>query len=80
MIVTYLPWLLSALTIWMMWAAGNKNPNAWLVGALSQVLWAVWIFETEAWGLVPMNVALAFVYTRNLVKWEFGEGKCAKQR
>jgi len=27
-IVTYLPWLLSVITIWMTLAAGNKHPYA----------------------------------------------------
>ena len=69
MIATYLPFLLSALTIWMTLLAGNKHRSAWLVGLANQALWLVWIVATEAWGLVPLNAALWVVYLRNHLKW-----------
>lgn len=69
MIATYLPWLLSAITIWMTVLAGNKNRWAWLVGIVNQVLWLVWIVNVGAWGLLPMNIALWAVYSRNHIKW-----------
>jgi hypothetical protein len=65
----YLPWLLSAVTIWMTLLAGNKHPKAWLVGLCNQFLWLIWIVVASAWGLLPMNVALWIVYGRNHVKW-----------
>ena len=69
MLAVYMPWLLSAITIYMTLLAGNKNRNAWLVGLLAQALWLVWIIEVRAWGLLPMNIALWIVYTRNHCKW-----------
>ena len=69
MIIAYLPWLLSAITIWMTVLAGNKHPKAWLVGLINQGLWLVWISQTETWGLIPMNMALWLVYFRNHLKW-----------
>jgi len=69
MIATYLPFVLSALTIWMTLLAGNKHRSAWLVGLVNQALWLVWIVATEAWGLVPLNAALWVVYARNHFKW-----------
>ena len=65
----YLPWLLSAITIWMTLLAGNKHPRAWLVGLANQGLWLVWIIATASWGLLPMNFALWVVYGRNHLKW-----------
>lgn len=65
----YLPWLLSALTIWMTLLAGNKHPRAWLIGLANQFLWLVWISVTGLWGLLPMNLALWVVYSRNHLKW-----------
>lgn len=65
----YLPWLLSAVTIWMTLLAGNKTRWAWAVGLVNQALWLVWIIAAEAWGLLPMNLALWVVYTRNHLKW-----------
>ena len=65
----YLPWLLSAVTVWMTLLTGNKTPWAWVVGLGNQALWLVWIFAAEAWGLLPMNVALWVAYARNHWKW-----------
>lgn len=67
--ITYLPYLLSAITIYSMLLAGNKRKGAWLVGLVNQALWLVWIFLTGTWGLIPMNIALWIVYTRNYIKW-----------
>lgn len=68
-IVTYLPWLLSAITIYMTVLAGNKSRHAWLIGLCNQALWLVWIFSAGAYGLLPMNAALWIVYARNHLKW-----------
>lgn len=68
-IITYLPWLLSMITIWMTLAAGNKHKSAWLIGLANQALWLVWIIAAEAWGLIPLNAALWIVYARNHWKW-----------
>lgn len=69
MIAKYLPFLLSAVTIWMTLMAGNKHPKAWAVGLVNQALWLVWIVSTSAWVLLPMNIALWVVYGRNHFKW-----------
>lgn len=68
-IQNYLPWLLSAVTIWMTLLAGNKTRWAWAVGLGNQALWLIWIIAVGAWGLLPMNLALWVVYTRNHIKW-----------
>lgn len=69
LITTYLPWLLSVITIWMTVLAGNKHPSAWFVGLVNQALWLGWIVMTENWGFLPMNLALWIVYGRNHLKW-----------
>lgn len=68
-VVAYLPWLMSAVTIYMTVLAGNKNRNAWAVGLFNQAAWLVWITLSETWGLLPMNLALWVVYGRNHIKW-----------
>jgi hypothetical protein len=65
----WLPWLLSAVTIWMNVAAGDQSPYAWAIGLGNQVLWAVWIVASRTWGMLPMNVALTAVYARNHFLW-----------
>lgn len=69
-IIIYLPYLLSALTIYSMLLAGNKKRGAWLVGLVNQFLWLTWIILSSAWGLLPMNIALWIVYGRNYLKWK----------
>lgn len=69
MIETYLPYLLSAITIWMTLLAGNKHNNAWIVGLINQALWLIWIIASATWGMLPMNIALWIVYARNHFKW-----------
>lgn len=69
-IITYLPYLLSAITIYSMLLAGNKKRGAWIWGLVNQLLWLVWIVLSSAWGLLPMNIALWVVYGRNYLKWK----------
>ena len=68
-IITYLPYLLSGITIYTMFFAGNKKRHAWLVGLGGQLLWLLWIVLSGSWGLLPMNIALWIVYGRNYLKW-----------
>lgn len=68
-IIFWLPWLLSAVTIWMTLLAGNKHRLAWAVGLGNQALWLGWIILSSTWGLIPMNLALWAVYARNHLKW-----------
>jgi hypothetical protein len=68
-IQVYLPWIMSCITIYQVFLAGNKSKHAWLIGLGNQVLWSSWIISMGAWGLLPMNIALWIVYTRNHLKW-----------
>ena len=65
----YLPWIMSAITIWQVLLAGNQWRYAWLVGLFNQTLWLTWIMVSGTYGLLPMNIALWIVYTRNHIKW-----------
>lgn len=69
LIVNYLPYLLSCVTIWMNLLAGNRHRYAWAVGLIGQALWLGWICIAGAWGFLPMNLALWVVYARNHWKW-----------
>lgn len=68
-VVSYLPWLLSAVTIWMTLLAGNRNRWAWAIGLVNQALWLACIVASSSWGLLPVNVALWLVYARNHILW-----------
>lgn len=65
----YLPWLLSAVTIYQMKVTGDKRRAAWLILLVNQALWLLWIVCAEAWGLIPMNLALWGMGVRNYRKW-----------
>lgn len=73
-LVSFLPWGLSAVTIYMTVLAGNKSRWAWAVGLCNQALWLVWIIASASWGLLPMNLALWLVYGRNHIKWSNSQG------
>lgn len=64
-----LSWVLSAITITVMWLAGNKSVWAWRLSLLNQGLWLWYIIGTQSWGLLPMNAAMWFVSARNLFRW-----------
>jgi hypothetical protein len=68
-IAAYLPWILSAITLWMMKLAGDKHPSAWTVGLCNQALWLTWIVSTESWGFLVLTLALCVMYARNMMKW-----------
>lgn len=68
-IKNYLPWLMSCITIYMTILAGNKTRYAWIVGLVNQALWLLWILTMQAYGLLPMNLALWIIYFRNHLKW-----------
>lgn len=59
----------SVVTLWGMWLAGSHRWEGWALGLGNQVLWLVFIIAFGAWGLLPLNAALVFVYSRNLIKW-----------
>ena len=64
-----IPYILSAVTIYMMFLAGNKKKYTWIIGLINQALWLIWIIISETWGLLPMNIALWVVYFRNHLSW-----------
>lgn len=69
MIVTYLPWFMSIVTIYMTFQAGNKNRWSWLIGLCNQVFWLTWIIASASWGLLPMTIVLTGLYLRNHMLW-----------
>ena len=69
MIRIYLPYLMSAITIWQLYLAGHKRPSNWLYGLGNQVLWLIWIMTVHAYGLLPMTAALVYLYARNYRLW-----------
>ena len=69
LIIFYLPWLLSGITIYVLLQVGNKVRWIWAVSLFNQALWLTWIIASQSWGLLPMNLALWVVNVRNHLKW-----------
>ena len=65
----YLPWLLSACSLLMSVLTGNLWRYAWLFGLGIQCLWLIWIYAAQAYGFLPLCLALFVIYTRNHLKW-----------
>lgn len=68
-----LPWATSAGTLLGMWLLAQKKSVGWIVGLCNQVLWVAFATTFKAWGLLPLTVALIFVYTKGLIKWRAEE-------
>lgn len=67
--VFVMPWCLSVVTLYMTFMAGNKHPKAWLIGIFNQLFWLLWIYLSNSWGFLPMNIGMWVMYYRNHVKW-----------
>lgn len=67
------PLVTSLVTLWGIYEAGNKRSRGWLIGLANQGLWLVFIISFEAWGLLPLTVALTGMYSRNLLRWRAEE-------
>lgn len=68
-LATYLPWLLSALSLIMSVLTGNKWRYVWLFGIGIQFVWILWIAVAKAYGFLPLCLALFVIYGRNHLKW-----------
>lgn len=64
--ITLLPWLLSLGTLLVMWWAGDGRQRAWVLGLALQPLWIAFAIAVDAYGLIPLSLALMVVYARNL--------------
>lgn len=69
MIWHVLPWVLSFITLYSVYLAGNKNVWAWRLGLGNQVLWLALNIHLEVWGLLPLCFCMAIIYARNWLKW-----------
>ena len=70
LIKVWMPWFLSALTIYQNLLVGRKRLSGWVLGMIGQVFWLMWIYADEAWGLLPLNIMLCWVYVKNYRLWK----------
>lgn len=62
-------WLLSAVGMLALWLLGRRSKTGFLVGLLSDVLWAVYSVQTAQWGFLPACAVYAVIHIHNYRKW-----------
>jgi hypothetical protein len=62
-------WILSIISMVMLWLMGNKNKYAPLIGILSQVLWIYYAISIKQYGLLIGTIGYLIIHIRNAVKW-----------
>lgn len=73
-----LPFATGVMTLFAMWLTGSKRSAGWAVGLANQGLWAWFVVAFEAWGLLPLTVALTVIYARNLLRWRREDRQAAE--
>ena len=59
----------SGLTICGQWAYGNRSKWGPVLGLMAQLPWWIIMVQGGLWGLIPVNVSMLIVHTRNLRLW-----------
>ncbi len=68
------PWILTALQVLALWAAGRSLWWGWLLGASVQMPWIVYAVVTRQIGFVPGCVISALVQANSFMKMGYKPG------
>jgi hypothetical protein len=68
-LISFLPWVMSVYTMFLVWQTGNKWRYVWLLNLSNEAIWLLWIILSKTWGLLPINLFMWFVSIRNHIKW-----------
>lgn len=68
-IITWLPYVISIITLWVMKITGDNHPKAWLMTMLNQSLWLLWIWISGNNGFIILNIGIIIMSVRNHFKW-----------
>lgn len=63
-------YLLTAVGLVGLYAAGSKRSWGWLVGLFAQILWIAYALATGQYGFLISACAYGFVYARNFTAWQ----------
>ncbi len=72
-----LSWIISIISLYMMYKAGNKQLSAWIISGFCQLLWLIYIVYKQEWGLLPLNIGMWIIAFRNYRKWKHEEIRSA---
>jgi len=62
-------YIMSVLSIAMIYLMGNRWKYAPIVGLINQTLWIYYTISKQEWGLAPMVIAYTVIHARNSFKW-----------
>lgn len=62
-------WILSAVSMIMLWSMGNKKRYAPFIGIAAQALWIYYAISINQYGLLIGTVGYLIIHIRNAVKW-----------
>lgn len=62
-------YILTAIGLVGLWAAGSKKSWGWLIGLSAQALWIAYALATEQHGFIISALCYGFVYARNFRAW-----------
>jgi len=65
---TFWPWILTALQVLALWAAGRSLWWGWLLGASVQMPWIAYAIVTEQIGFIPGCVVSAIVQSHSFIE------------
>lgn len=65
----YMSWILSLVSVTMLWLMGNKSKYGPMVGFAGQILWAYYAIILKQYGLLVGVFAFAIVHLRNGYLW-----------
>lgn len=65
---TFWPWILTALQVLALWAAGRSLWWGWLLGASVQMPWIAYAIITEQIGFIPGCVVSAMVQSHSFIE------------
>ncbi len=59
-------WVTSAGTLLAVWLTGRNLRLSWKVSLVNQGIWLVFIITYDAWGLLPLTLALSGIFSHHL--------------
>ena len=66
----YLTWLITIVNIYYVWAVAKLKLHGWAMALLTQILWGIFIYGTESWGLIPISIVLGGLSINNYYDWK----------
>lgn len=69
MIPWWWSWLLTAIGITGLYAAGSKKSWGWMLGLIAQSLWIAYGITTDQYGFILSALCYGLVYARNFRAW-----------